>query len=138
MNRVLSLTSAILFSVALGGCEQQAKLRVDKVEPEQGVLGGGEHVEIRGSGFEPGKTQVEIRFGRRRAENVTISSATKIVVVTPPGDKGPVDVTLMFDNGSKFKIAEGFRYLSPSAGGDVRKAFFSGSEKQGDKPAAPK
>ncbi len=130
MSRVLSLTSAILFSVALGACEQGAKLRVDKVEPAQGILGGGEQVTIRGAGFEPGKTQVEVRFGRRKADHVTISSATQITVVTPAGERGPVDVTLMFDNGAKFKVAEGFRYVSPQQGTDVRKAFFSDQEKK--------
>ena len=84
-------------------------------------------------GFEPGKTQVEVRFGRARAEQVSIASATKISVVTPPGDKGPVDVTLMFDNGEQFKIAERLPLRATAgASGDVRKAFFS------DKPGAGK
>jgi hypothetical protein len=67
-----------------------------------------------------------------RADQVSISSTNKITVVTPPGNRGPVDVTLMFDDGAQFKIAEGFRYVPPSETGDVRKAFFS------DKPGATK
>jgi hypothetical protein len=73
-----------------------------------------------------------VRFGRVRADQVSIASTNKITVVTPPGNRGPVDVTLMFDDGAQFKIAEGFRYVPPSETGDVRKAFFS------DKPGASK
>lgn len=134
MSRVVSLGSAILFFAALGACEQKGPLKVDEVDPGQGTTGGGDQVVIRGGGFEPGKTQVEVRFGRRKAESVTITSASKITVVTPPGERGPVDVTLMFDNGSQFKIPEGFRYTPPAAGEDVRKAFFT-KDKQGAAPA---
>jgi hypothetical protein len=130
MNRVLSLGSAILFLATLGACEQKGPLKVDDVDPGQGTTGGGDHVVIRGSGFEPGKTQVDVRFGRRKVENVTISSANKIMVVTPPGERGPVDVTLMFDNGAQFKIPQGFRYVPPAAGDDVRKAFFSKDQEE--------
>ena len=46
-------------------------------------------------------------------------------MITPPGERGPVDVTLLFDNGAPFKIPEGFRYVAQHGGSDVRKAFFS-------------
>ena len=68
----------------------------------------------------------------RRPNRSALPPDNKITVVTPPGDRGPVDVTLMFDNGAQFKIAEGFRYLPPTVGGDVRKAFFT------DKPGETK
>jgi hypothetical protein len=42
-------------------------------------------------------------------------------VVTPNGDKGPVDITIDFDNGSRFKIPNGFRYVEPKQTGDVRR-----------------
>lgn len=134
MKRFLSLSTAVLLAGTLGACQQKGgPLRVDRVEPDQGITGGGDTVVIRGAGFQPGKTQVEVRFGRARAEQVSISSADKITVVTPPGDRGPVDVTLMFDNGSQFKIPGGFKFTAPTAGDDVRKAFFT---KEGA-PAAP-
>ena len=135
MNRIFSLSAAFCF-LTLAGCEKKGQLQVDNVDPPQGATGGGDHVTIKGSGFEPGKTQVEVRFGRRKAEQVTIASSSKITVVTPPGEKGPVDVTLMFDHGPQFKIPEGFRYSAPTTGDDVRKAFFSGSDK-GKGAAAP-
>lgn len=127
MVKTATVVLGVAVSVAFAGaCEKTGPLRVDHVEPAEGVTGGGDHVVVVGSGFLPGKTQVEVRFGRRKAEQVIISSTTKIAVITPLGDRGPVDVTLAFDDGSSFKIPGGFRYLAPPATGDVRKAFFSG------------
>jgi hypothetical protein len=130
MNRIVQLTTAVLFLGFMGACDQKGPLRVDRVEPAEGISGGGDQVNITGSGFQPGKTQVEVRFGRRKSENVVISSTSKITVVTPAGEKGPVDVVLSFDDGSQFKIPAGFRYVTPQASDDMRKAFFS---KTGDK-----
>jgi hypothetical protein len=132
-GKFLSAAAVTAVFALVSGCQQKGgPLRVDHIEPAQGIVSGGDQVEIRGSGFEPGKTQVEVRFGRVRADQVSIASTNKITVVTPPGNRGPVDVTLMFDDGAQFKIAEGFRYVPPSETGDVRKAFFS------DKPGASK
>jgi hypothetical protein len=125
MNRLVSLSTGFLLLGFVGACEQKGPLRVDHVDPAEGISGGGDQVNIVGSGFQPGKTQVEVRFGRRKSENVVIASTSKISVVTPAGDKGPVDVTLSFDDGSYFKIPAGYRYIVPQAGSDVRKAFFS-------------
>ncbi len=123
----------VLAALLLGACNKGGELKVDKVEPAQGIAGGGDQVTIFGSGFQPGKTQVEVRFGRHKAENVVIASESKISVTAPPGDKGPVDVTLQFDNGASFKIPDGFRYQAPNAGGDIRKAFFTGGAGGTDK-----
>jgi hypothetical protein len=131
MKRILSLSAAIFLAGALSACKKGGPIRVDRVVPEQGITAGGDQVVIRGSGFEPGTTQVEVRFGRHKAEQVSISASDKITVVTPPGDKGPVDVMLMFDNGAQFKIPNGFRFVPPSSGDDVRSAFFSGKGEPG-------
>ena len=113
MNRISSFLSCAAVTVLLAtGCQSKGgPLKVGEVEPNQGINAGGDQVTINGSGFVPGKTQVEVRFGRARAEQVSIASATEINVVTPPGDKGPVDITLMFDSGEQFKIQQGFRYV---------------------------
>jgi IPT/TIG domain len=133
MNRIMSFVSCAAVTVLLGtGCQSKGgPLKVGGVEPDQGINGGGDTVVIKGAGFVPGKTQVEIRFGRARAEQVSIASANEISVVTPPGDKGPVDVTLMFDSGEQFKIAQGFRYVLPGGSDDVRSAYFGGKPGQG-------
>ena len=81
-------------------------VKVESVEPPQGTTAGGEEISIVGGGFQPGKTQARSSSAARKAESVTIASTTKIRVVTPPNEKGPVDVQVMFDDGATFKIAE--------------------------------
>ena len=121
MKRVLGLSLTALVLVFLAACEETT-LRIDRVEPAEGITAGGDHVNIVGAGLQPGKTQVR---GSHIAEQVVISSRDKINVVTPNGDKGPVDVTLDFDNGQRFKIPGGFRFVEPKQNDDMRKAFFN-------------
>jgi hypothetical protein len=134
MNRIINFVSCAAFTVLLAtGCQTKGgPLKVGKVEPDQGITAGGDHIPITGSGFVPGKPQVEVRFGRARAEQVSIASPTEINVVTPAGDKGPVTITLMFDSGEQFKIENGFRFVEAGDSGNVRNAFFK------DKPGAGK
>lgn len=124
MKRVLGLSLTAMVLVFLAACEDN-KLRIDRVEPNEGITAGGDAVNIICNGLQPGKTQVRVSFGSHVAEQVVISSKNKINVVTPSGDKGPVDVTLDFDNGDRFKIPGGFRYVEPRQNDDMRKAFFN-------------
>jgi len=124
MKRVYRLVTILFVLGLLVSCDETGKIRVDRVEPDQGITAGGDRVNIIGAGFQPGKTQARITFGTHVVEQVVISSTNKISVVTPNGDKGPVDVTLDFDNGSRYKIPNGFRYMEAKQTGDVRQAFF--------------
>jgi len=132
MKRPLSLV-ALIGAIFLGAaCPQSGgDLKVEKLDPPQGTIAGGEEISILGDGFQPGKTQAEVRFGHKKAETVTIASTNKIRVVTPSGDKGPVDITVSFDDGKTFKVANGFRYVEPTEGDSARKAFFSGNKTPG-------
>jgi hypothetical protein len=141
MKRPLGLArlglGLLTLGIALGSvaCTQSVgPLKVDSIEPPQGTTAGGEEITIVGGGFQPGKTQAEVKFGRKKAEVVTIASNSKIKVVTPSSEKGPVDVSVMFDDGNSFKIANGFRYVEPTQGDNARRAFFSGA-KPGAAPA---
>ena len=135
MTRAPSFATALLLaSLALGpaGCEQKGgPLRVESAEPAEGTTAGGDQITLSGGGFVPGKTQATVFIGRRRAETVVIASSNKISVVTPPGDKGPTDVTVNFDTGESFKIPSGFKYVPPAAAANVREAFLkqAGSNK---------
>jgi hypothetical protein len=124
MKRLLGLSLAVLVLTFLAACEE-ARLRIDRVEPDEGITAGGDQVNILAAGLQPGKTGVRVSFGRHVAEQVVISSKDKINLVTPSGDKGPVDVTLEFDDGQSFKIPTGFRYVDPKETEDLRKAFFN-------------
>jgi hypothetical protein len=124
MKRVYRLVTALFVLGLLASCDDNGKIRVERVEPPEGITAGGDHVNIIGAGFQPGKTQGRIMFGKHVCEQVVISSTNKISVVTPQGDKGPVDITIDFDNGSRYKIPNGYRYVEPKQTGDMRKAFF--------------
>jgi hypothetical protein len=129
MNRALGLALCIGAFALSAACPQSGgAVKVDKIEPPQGTTAGGEEVTISGDGYLPGKTQAEIRFGHKKSEVVTISSTNKIRVVTPPGEKGPVDVTVSFDDGKFFKIDNGFRYVEPAENSNARNAFFGGNK----------
>jgi hypothetical protein len=130
MKRVLGLSVSIGCAALIAACTQSGgPLKVDSVEPNQGTTAGGDEISIVGSGFQPGKTQAEVKLGRKKAESVVIASTTKIKVMTPSSEKGPVDVTVMFDDGNMFKIPNAFRYVEPAEGDNTRRAFFSGGQK---------
>jgi hypothetical protein len=125
MKCVYRLMTTLFVLGLLASCDDNGKIRVDRVEPPEGISAGGDHVNIIGAGFQPGKTQARVMFGTHVCDQVVISSTNKISVVTPNGDKGPVDVTLDFDNGSRFKIQNGYRFVEAKQTGDMRKAFFN-------------
>jgi hypothetical protein len=134
MKRVLGITITIAGCALIAACTQKGgPVKVDSVDPPQGTTAGGDEISIVGGGFQPGRTQAEVKFGRRKAESVTIASNSKIRVVTPPNDKGPVDVQVMFDDGATFKIANGFRYVEPAANESARRAFFGGQQQGASK-----
>jgi large repetitive protein len=131
MKRIVSLSAVVLLLGSLAACEKKGgPITIDRVEPENGVSAGGDHITIHGSGFEPGKTQVEVKFGTRPAAQVSIGASNKLTVVTPPGDKGPVDVTLMFNNGEALVLRGGFHYVTTAGTDDTRKAFFADPAKK--------
>lgn len=129
MKRVLALVASIGLCALVSACDQKGgPLKVESVEPPQGTTAGGEEITILGGGFQPGKTQAEVRFGRKKAESVMIASPGKIKIVSPANEKGPVDVFVNFDDGSSFKIPNAFRYVEPATGDNTRRAFFGGDK----------
>jgi hypothetical protein len=130
MKRVLGLALSIAAFAAIAACQKGGPVNVEKVDPPEGTTAGGDEISIVGSGFQPGKTQAEVKFGRKKAESVQIASDSKIRVVTPANDKGPVDVQVMFDDGATFKIPNAFRYVLPTSGESALRAFFNGQQGQ--------
>ena len=69
MKRPLGLALGLLL-VGFAACTQNGgPLKVDSVEPPQGTTAGGEEISIVGSGFQPGKTQAQVKFGRKNRRN---------------------------------------------------------------------
>ena len=121
--RAVKMLSAAFLMFGLAACSND--LKISSVEPPQGTFGGGEDVVIHGGGFQPGRGGVTVTFGKRPATSVVVASADKINVMTPGGDPNTtVDVTVVFDDGKAFKLANGFHYMAQvDQRGTLDKAF---------------
>src|ERR1700749_4909703 len=122
MRRIQMWCAAALL-VGLAGCSNE--LKVSSVEPAQGAFNGDEEVSIHGNGFQPGRGGVSVKFGSKEATAVVVASGDKINVTTPGGDPNTtVDVTVVFDDGKAFKVANGFHYMAQGKNrGTLDKAF---------------
>jgi hypothetical protein len=97
-------------ALMLGACSNE--LKVSDVDPPNGTFSGGEEVEIKGNGFQPGRGGVQVKFGKHEAGAVVVESGTKIKVTTPAGDKNTtVDISVVFDDGKAFLLKNGFHYI---------------------------
>jgi hypothetical protein len=136
--RRMQMWCAAALLVGLAGCSNE--LKVSSVEPAQGTFAGGEEVSIHGNGFQPGHG-VTVKFGIKEATAVVTASADKINVTTPGGDPNTtVDVTVIFDDGKAFKVANGFHYMAQVQNrGTLDKAFNQlGKDTKDAKDAAKK
>jgi len=70
---------------------------ITKLGPPHGEAKGGTTVKIKGTGF---TEQSEVFFGGVPAESVTVKNATQLIVVSPPGSVGPVEVKVTTEAGS--------------------------------------
>lgn len=121
--RPVKMMCAAFVMFGMAACSND--LKVTSVEPPQGTFGGGEDVLIHGNGFQPGRGGVTVTFGKRPATSVVVASTDRINVMTPGGDPNTtVDVTVIFDDGKAFKLANGFHYMAPAdQRGTLDKAF---------------
>ncbi|HUT78767.1 MAG TPA: IPT/TIG domain-containing protein, partial [Polyangia bacterium] len=102
----------LALAIVCGGCEQE--FSVKKVSPAVGVIGGGEPVDILGSGFQPGMG-ITIYFGTTRVEKVVVRGSEKITVNTPSANEAKVvDVRVVTDDGKEFVLRDAFRYVTKS------------------------
>jgi hypothetical protein len=84
---------------------------VKKLSAKKGAAAGGTAVTITGTNF-VGVTAV--RFGPALTSDITVTSATSITVVSPPGTTGLAYVTVQTPNGtSEVTKKDGFRYGAP-------------------------
>ena len=120
--RPVKLLCAAFAVFGMAACSNE--LKVSGVEPPQGTFAGGEDVVIQGNGFQPNRG-VQVKFGMRDATSVVVASGDKIKVTTPGGDpNATVDVTVIFDDGKAFKLANGFHYMAQvDQRGTLDKAF---------------
>ena len=107
--KIMVVGAALVLVLSGLGCDEGVK--VTSVEPDTGTIAGGEDVVLKGRGFKAG---VQVKFCRSEAKNVVILADNQIKVNTPANQKGTCDVTLTFDDGRAFKVANAFRYLEPT------------------------
>jgi hypothetical protein len=95
-------------SDAIVGAYEYAAPRLDAVSPSVGSSAGGTLVSLTGDAFGPG---MRVEFGAGRATSVQFVSQTEIRAITPPGQAGTVDVTVIAPDGLSDSIRGGFRYI---------------------------
>ncbi len=97
----------------VAGCKEDFSIRT--ISPATGVLGGGEPIEILGSGFNPDQG-VAVYFGNSKSNNVVVNSTKKMTVSTPSvGEPQVVDVRIATDDGKEFLLRRAFRYVEKGA-----------------------
>lgn len=108
--RALALTLALL-GAAWGGsaCDSGGEMAITGINPRAGHIAGDQTVEIQGKNFRM-DIGYAVYFGKAKAANVTIRSAEAIMVTSPSGSPGPVDVTVRPDNGAAFVLKQAFTY----------------------------
>ena len=82
-------------------------LKLSTISPGAGPARGGQKVTLTGEGFESG---LEVLFGDKPAQSITISSSESLEAVTPPSLAGAVDVQLKRGGDSRVAPA-GYTYL---------------------------
>ena len=112
--RKLAVTVMVCFVVLfVAGCKEEFSIRT--ISPATGVLGGGEPIEILGSGFNPDQG-VAVYFGNSKSTNVVVNSTKKMTVSTPSvGEPQVVDVRIATDDGKEFLLRRAFRYVEKGA-----------------------
>ncbi|MCP4605146.1 MAG: hypothetical protein GY847_32275 [Proteobacteria bacterium] len=113
MRKLSIVILIVLVGCVAAGCEHEFGIK--DVSPAIGVLGGGESVVIRGTGFNP-NLGIAVYFGNVKSDNVVISAADKLMVTTPSAATPQVvDVRIATDDGKEYLIKRAFRYVEKSA-----------------------
>ncbi len=97
----------------LGACQKQsAEMGFDRLDPDFGGLQGGKSVRVLGENIRL-DIGYSVLFGRQISPQVSIESDKALVAVTPRMmEPGRVDVVVRTDDGSVFRIKEGFQYVN--------------------------
>jgi hypothetical protein len=108
--RALALTLTAIGAVFGGSaCSSGGEMAITGINPRAGHIAGDQTVEIQGKNFRM-DIGYAVYFGKAKAANVTIRSSEAIMVTSPSGTVGPVDVTVRPDNGAAFVLKQAFTY----------------------------
>jgi hypothetical protein len=111
MTKLLPLLVLVFGLVACGN--EDTKLKVTGIEPNQGDSDGGTYVKIHGNRFlADGARNAKIYFGSRQGTVVRFASDSELIVEAPGGKPGEtVDVLIIFEPGGEMKLAKGFTFI---------------------------
>jgi hypothetical protein len=131
LDRRLSFVLSTIAALGLLGLGCGSGVKVTSVSPENGTVAGGEDILIKGEGFKAG---VQVKFCRAESKSVVLLGDTQIKATSPANEKGTCDITLTFDDGRAYKVANGFHYMEP---GELMKRDMLGTKGAGKKGAPP-
>jgi len=99
--------------IVLGACQRQsAETAFERLDPDFGGLQGGKSVRVLGENIRL-DIGYSVLFGQQISPRVSIESDKALIAVTPRTiEPGPVDVVIRTDDGSVFRIKEGFQYVN--------------------------
>jgi len=85
--------------------------KVTSLVPASGPVGGNTVVSVTGTDFQDG---ISVVFGQSKATQVTWNGPKSLLVITPPGNEGPVDVTFLNPDGQGITVPNAFVYVVPT------------------------
>jgi len=97
-------------STIANGYEYLPPPSIAGITPNTGGREGGDSVTINGEGFTNSST---VKFGENNATNIIYVNSQTLIVTTPPGVEGVVDVVVTNSDGQTATSQEGFTYLAP-------------------------
>jgi hypothetical protein len=123
----------IVLAAACGN--DNPKLLVTGIEPDNGDIGGGTYVRVHGNRFTAdGPRNVKVYFGGHEAQIDRFVSDSELIVVAPGGKiNDVVEVLVVFEPGAKFKLNNAFRFVEKGKGATVDD-LGTGSDKPKPKP----
>jgi hypothetical protein len=110
LDRRLSVALGAVAVLGLLGLGCGGGVKVTSVTPDNGTVAGGEDIVIKGQGFKAG---VQVKFCRAESKSVVLLGDNQIKATSPANQKGMCEITLTFDDGRAFKVADAFRYMEP-------------------------
>lgn len=134
-TRLNDYLSPMICAAALAvfpACQNDGTMAVKGLSPRTGNTDGDQTVQIHGQNF---RTDIgyTVYFGKARAKSVIIRDPETLVVTSPSGEVGPVDVTVRADDGNGFVMRSSYAYrqmtgnvmakigAAPQAGGGDKK-----------------
>ncbi|MBW2464496.1 MAG: IPT/TIG domain-containing protein [Deltaproteobacteria bacterium] len=103
--------SALVAGLSIGCGEAGGEMAILDVMPREGSIVGDQPVQIKGVNFRA-DIGYRVYFGNKKATSVTVVDPETLVVVSPEHiEEGPVEITVLADNGPAFSVQGGYAYV---------------------------